>query len=233
MRPLCLAAVLALIVSACAPLGDFDRGRGGGGPPLSIDEPIGPTTRGRLLRSTSDPMTCRAWLQASGVAFTPMADRSEGEFCRVTGAGAVRDLGQPPTRLAPARPMMTCELAAAVALWRRQSLEPAAREIFGAGVAQVDHMGVYACRRVNSAAEGRVSAHASAQAIDIAGVRLTNGRQISVVRDWTRDGSAEARYLRRIRDDACRIFGTTLSPDYNALHHNHLHLEAVGGRMCR
>ena len=224
-----LAAAVTLAVSACAPLGEFDRG----GAALTIDEPIGPTTRGRLLRSTSEPTTCRAWLGAADVSFTPMADRAEGEFCRVTGAGAVRDLGPPATRLSPARPMMTCELAAAMALWRRQSLEPAAREIFGAGVAQVDHLGVYACRRVNSGAEGRVSAHASAAAIDIAGIRLTNGRRITVARDWTRTETAEARYLRRIRNDACRIFGATLSPDYNALHADHLHLEAGGGRMCR
>ena len=44
---------------------------------------------------------------------------------------------------------------------------------------------------------------------------------------------AEARFLRRIRDDACRIFGTTLSPDYNAVHYDHLHLEATDTRFCR
>ncbi len=42
--------------------------------------------------------------------------------------------------------MMTCELAAAVAVWRRQSVEPAARELLGAGVSGLDHYGVYACR---------------------------------------------------------------------------------------
>ena len=228
MGKLLRTAVLALALAGCAPLADLDRG----GPPLSIDEPIGPTTRGRLLRATSEPAGCRAWLAVSGAAFTPVADRSEGEFCRVTDAGTLRDLGPPATKLSPARPMMTCELAAAVAVWRRQSLEPAAREILGAGVAQVDHLGVYACRRVNNAAEGRVSAHASAAAIDIAGVRLTDGRRVSVVRDWARADSPEGRYLRRIRADACRIFGATLSPDYNTLHHDHLHLEAGGGRMC-
>ena len=45
--------------------------------------------------------------------------------------------------------------------------------------------------------------------------------------------TAEARFLRRIRDDACRIFGTTLSPDYNAVHYDHLHLEATDTRFCR
>lgn len=224
---LLLTAVFVVAAASCAQLPLPDR------TPLRIEEPLSGATRGRLLHTTADPAQCRAWLQSAGVAFTPMADRSEGEFCQVRNAGALRDPGPPTIRLSPARPMMTCELAAAVALWRRQSLEPAAREIFGAGVAQVDHLGVYACRRVNNAAEGRYSAHASAAAIDIAGVRLTNGRRISVQNDWVRGGTPEAAFLRRIRDDACRIFGAALSPDYNAQHHDHLHLEAGGGRMCR
>ena len=63
-------------------------------------------------------------------------------------------------------------------------------------------------------------------------VRLRDGRRITVTRDWSGD-TPEARFLRRIRDDACRIFGTTLSPDYNAVHHDHLHLEATDTRFCR
>lgn len=222
------AALLALAVSACAPLTDLDVG----GPPLSIDAPIGPTTRGRLLRAVSEPAACRAWLADARVGFTPVADRTEGEACSVTGAGTLRSLGAPEARLAPARPMMTCELAAAMAVWRRQSLEPAAREILGAGVAQVDHLGVYACRRVNAAAEGRYSAHARAAAIDIAGVRLTDGRRISVARHWPAADTPEGAFLRRIRRDACRVFGVVLSPDYNGRHADHLHLEAEGGRTC-
>ena len=53
-----------------------------------------------------------------------------------------------------------------------------------------------------------------------------------ITKDWN-GGTAEARFLRRIRDDACRIFGTTLSPDYNAVHYDHLHLEATDTRFCR
>ncbi|MDP1909506.1 MAG: extensin family protein, partial [Hyphomicrobium sp.] len=40
-----------------------------------------------------------------------------------------------------------------------------------------------------------------------------------------------------VRDGACRLFSTTLSPDYNAAHADHLHFDqasrgAVGGRLC-
>ncbi len=216
------------VLAGCAPLSDL----GLDPTPLRFEDPIGPATRGRLVRTTAEPAACAAWLGAAGVAFTPVADRTETESCVVTGAGTLgEDLGSATVRLSPRRPMMTCPLAAAVAVWRRHSLEPAAREMFGAGVAQIDHFGVYACRRVNSQAEGRYSAHARAAAIDIAGVRLSDGRRISVERDWPQE-SQEARFLRRVRNDACRVFGTVLSPDYNAAHANHLHLESGGGGLC-
>lgn len=92
-------------------------------------------------------------------------------------------------------------------------------------------MGVYACCGVGDPITGRPSAHARAQAIDIAGFRLANGRRISVAKDWAGQG-AEAVFLRRVRDDACRLFGVTLSPDYNAAHADHLHLEAGRGGLC-
>ncbi|MDP3414716.1 extensin family protein, partial [Falsiroseomonas sp.] len=128
---------------------------------------------------------------------------------------------------------MTCRTALALSIWRRQSLEPAAREILGSDVVQIDHMGAYACRNVNNGGvSNRVSAHARAAALDLSGVRLRDGRRVTLAGHWTGD-APEARFLRRIRDDACRIFGTVLSPDYNAAHADHLHLEATETRFCR
>ena len=40
------------------------------------------------------------------------------------------------------------------------------------------------------------------------------------------------RFLMQIRD-ACSVFGKTVSTGYNASHHDHLLLEAEGGRLCR
>ena len=86
---------------------------------------------------------------------------------------------------------------------------------------------------MNNVAGNRPSAHGLAAALDFSGVRLRDGRRITVAGDWSGNGP-EARFLRRIRDDACRVFGTVLSPDYNAFHDDHLHLEATGGRaFCR
>lgn len=222
------ALTLSLACAACQPLSDlgFDRR------PVYITEPIDGTTRGRLLNAVDTPEACATWLAGAGLSFRPVADRTEDTYCQVTGAGSLID-ATPRTDavLAPARPMMACDLAAAVAIWRRQSVEPAARALLGTEVRQIDHLGVYACRGVGDPITGRPSAHARAQAIDIAGFRLANGRRISVAKDWAGEG-AEAVFLRRVRDDGCRLFGVTLSPDYNAAHADHLHLEAGRGGLC-
>ena len=64
---------------------------------------------------------------------------------------------------------------------------------------------------------------------------LANGVRISVARDWNGTDD-KARFLHAARDGACESFTTVQSPDYNAAHRDHLHLDltqrAVGG-VCR
>jgi len=186
-----------------------------------------------LIRESADLRQCVTQLTAARVNFSPVPDRANSATCGLTGAGVLgADMGTI-ARMSPGDVQMTCRTALALSIWRRQSLEPAAREILGSDVVQIDHMGAYACRNVNNGAGStRISAHSQAAALDFAGVRLRDGRRITVLNDWNGD-TPEARFLRRIRDDACRIFGTTLSPDYNAVHADHLHLEATDTRFCR
>jgi hypothetical protein len=104
-------------------------------------------------------------------------------------------------------------------------------------VVEIDHFGSYNCRRMYGRASEPWSEHAHANALDVAGFRLEDGRQISVAADWN-DKGAKGRFLHQVRDGACRLFATVLSPDYNAAHHDHLHLDeagrgAWGWRACR
>ena len=39
-------------------------------------------------------------------------------------------------------------------------------------------------------------------------------------------------FLRVVRGSACKRFATVLSPDYNAAHHDHLHVEVGSGKFC-
>jgi hypothetical protein len=102
-------------------------------------------------------------------------------------------------------------------------------------VKRIDHVGSYACRNVNNSPnnrqDGRLSQHASANAIDLTGFVLEDGRRITLAR-WD-EGSADAAFLRRVHEGACRVFNTTLGPDYNALHRTHFHVDMGPYRICR
>lgn len=197
--------------------------------PLRLSDPLGMATAYKLQRATVDPGDCLSFIEREGVAFSQTSDRTDGGFCVVQSAGAVGPQG---LRLSPAAPVMTCRLAAAFALWTRQSVRPAARMLLGSEAVQIDHYGTYACRRVYGRAEGRPSEHARAEAIDVASFRLADGRRIDVLKDWNGAG-ARSDFLHRVRDEGCRLFRVSLSPDYNAQHRNHLHLAMNAYRMCR
>jgi hypothetical protein len=118
-------------------------------------------------------------------------------------------------------------------VWEREVVQPTAQQRLGVRVAAIDHFGSYSCRRMYGRATGDWSEHARARAIDISGFELRDGRRISVARDWLRKGK-ESLFLHDVRDGACRLFATTLSPDYNAAHRDHFHLdEAERGRVWR
>jgi hypothetical protein len=126
---------------------------------------------------------------------------------------------------------ITCEAAAGLALWLAHDVQPAAQQMFGAKVASVQHFGSYSCRNMRGGT-GMRSEHARANALDVAGFTLTNGKQISVARHWAGDG-AEARFLRTVHKSACRTFRVALGPDYNAAHRDHFHFDRGLFASCR
>jgi len=197
--------------------------------PLDLRDPPGWATERKLATLRSDAPACRAVLERSGVSFTTLHPTGEGACARPDRIV----LGLYP--LSPDRPPTTCSLAAGLELWLQREVKPAALDLLGSPLARIEHLGAYSCRRLYGRTEGRWSEHATGNAIDIAAFVLEDGRRISVLSDWTGD-PAEAAFLHRVRDEGCKIFGTVLSPDYNAAHRDHLHIDqqALGfGSVCR
>ena len=124
-----------------------------------------------------------------------------------------------------------CGLVAAMAIWEKQVVEPAAALYFQSKVQSVDHLGIFSCRNVRGSSMRR-SQHAAARAIDIKGFKLENGRIISVQTDWDID-APEGRFLRHIHEKSCPIFRGVLGPDYNSLHADHFHLDVGPYNICR
>jgi hypothetical protein len=126
--------------------------------------------------------------------------------------------------MAPNSPPVTCPVAAALEMWRAKSVAPAAVEILGSGLARIEHLGAFNCRRMRGNGSGAWSQHATGNAIDITAFVLEDGRRISVLEDWA-GNTDTSDFLRRVRDDACGVFATVLSPDYNAAHADHFHFD--------
>ncbi|MCI4654825.1 MAG: extensin family protein [Sphingomonas aquatilis] len=232
-------AAIAVIGTVALLLWGMARGRPQDLPwtPLDLGAPIGMFTGAKLAALGRDFPQCRAKLDAAGVRYTALSPRRDGAQCgyddgvRLTAGGA-RQIGFRPAGLG-----IACPVAAALSVWEWQVVQPAAQRHFGSRVTAIDHFGSYSCRRIYGRDAGTWSEHATADAVDIAGFRLADGRRITVVGDWTGSGDKPA-FLREVRDGACRLFATTLSPDYNAAHRDHLHLDqadrgAMGWRACR
>ena len=186
--------------------------------PLDLNDPPGWATQQKILALRDDVPTCRAVLERSDVDFSVLDPAGEGECRR---EDRTRLDGYP---LSPDAPATTCPVATAMEIWKRDTLDPAAQDIFGSPIASVEHLGAYSCRRLYGRDEGPWSEHATANALDIAGFVLDDGTRISVLRDWEGEGD-KARFLREVRDGACGAFSTVLSPDYNAAHADHFHFD--------
>lgn len=128
--------------------------------------------------------------------------------------------------------LLRCPAAVSLVMWERHGLQPLAERHFGSRVRAVSTFGTYACRNVYGREEGRRSQHATANAIDISGFALEDGGSISVRRDWD-DAGAKGAFLRGARNAACGVFAAVLSPDYNAAHADHLHLDMGPWMTCR
>ncbi|MES2904222.1 MAG: extensin family protein [Pseudomonadota bacterium] len=206
--------------------------------PLSLSDPVGAYTGRKLAALGNDPRRCGALLdQARSGDLTVGPQRGSNAACGYASAVELRPGDPAALRYSPAGLVTACPVAAALVIWERDVVQPAAERHLGERVARVDHFGSYSCRRLYGRSEGAFSEHATANAVDIAGFRLASGRRVSVLGDWSGEGN-DAAFLRAVRDGACDLFATVLSPDYNAAHADHLHFDqairgAMGWRGCR
>ncbi len=199
---------------------------------LDLTAPPGRFTPAKIAELGSDAPRCRALIAAAGNRSRPAPSRRPSEGCGYED-GTLLSLAIAPS---PAGLVTSCPVAAALGLWEQQ-VQADARRLLGSDVRRFVHAGSYSCRRLYNRADGPLSEHATADAVDILGFELADGRRISVLNDWSGEPS-EAAFLRAARDGACKVFTTVLSPDYNAAHRDHLHFDTAdrgpgGWRACR
>jgi hypothetical protein len=132
--------------------------------------------------------------------------------------------------------LVRCPMVHAIEHWAERVVLPAARRHLRAEVVGIRVAGSYSCRPMNSVNGALLSEHGHANALDVSGFVLADGRVVWVRTGW--GGSwAERSFLRAVHRASCRVFTTVLGPAYDRLHHDHFHLDLArhtdDGRICR
>ncbi|HET6320519.1 MAG TPA: extensin family protein [Hyphomicrobium sp.] len=120
--------------------------------------------------------------------------------------------------------LLRCPMIPQVNRWVREVIEPAALRYYNVPLTELRIAGSYSCRPMNNAFGAMLSEHGHANALDVSGFVLADGRRISVKKDW-RGNARDRAFLRTVRAGACEHFTTVLSPDYDRNHHDHFHVD--------
>lgn len=196
--------------------------------PLELSDPPNWLTQFKLKRLT--PVRCQTLLQQANeqklITSQSVAD-SAGE-CPLTDVVRVRDFGV--VKLSSSF-LASCPLALRSALYVGQQAAPLTERLMMSQLTRIEHLGSYACRNIYHRPDARRSEHASAQALDISGFILADGRHVTVLRGWKQEESAT--WLQALLSTSCQYYGNGLGPDYNAAHANHFHLGIRGFGLCR
>jgi len=126
---------------------------------------------------------------------------------------------------------LRCPMAESVIHWIRDEVASVVVDL-GAALKSVSIDTSFECRSRNGIAGAKLSEHGHANAIDLRGFTLVNGKAIALT-----DTAVKREVRERLRAAACARFTTVLGPGADAYHENHIHLDLAerhhGYRMCQ
>ena len=129
--------------------------------------------------------------------------------------------------------ILNCDTARTLREWVDEGAQPSVKAL-RARITSLRVVSHYACRTRNSQRGARLSEHSKGNAIDIAGFTLDNGTVVSVLEHWRSDKYEPV--LRDMYSEACGSFGTTLGPEADRFHQDHMHFDTASyrnGAYCR
>lgn len=158
-------------------------------------------------------------------------------FCGALHPFTVAAAAQGLVQLRPAA-LVRCPMVPAIDRWVERVVIPASRTHLGPQVVELRLAASYACRPMNNVDGANLSEHGHANAVDISGFVLADGRIVNVKSGWW-GTLAERNFLREVHGGACGVFTTVLGPAYDLNHRDHLHLDLARhgrdgeGRICK
>ena len=147
---------------------------------------------------------CLVKLKERGIKYRNMGTSAENDVCTIYDAVRIRNF--PNTKMSGAV-TLNCQTAIDLADWFEEI-----------GAKEVKHMGSYVCRKIRGSSHFW-SQHSFGSAVDISHI---NGA--SLKEDWFKENE-NSKYLKQAGKDACHYFSNVLTPDSNAAHHDHFHLD--------
>jgi hypothetical protein len=116
---------------------------------------------------------------------------------------------------------LRCTMASAIADWIRADIAPIAVSL-GSVIRDLDSFDSYECRGFNGIAGAHLSEHGHANALDVGGFRLADGRSIGLT-----DRNVPRELRETVLHSACARFMTVLGPGSDGYHEEHIHLDLM------
>jgi hypothetical protein len=119
---------------------------------------------------------------------------------------------------------LRCPMAEQLAYWVRDDVVPSVKR-FGAALRGLDNYDSYECRGRNRVRGATLSEHGRANAIDIRGVKLANGKTMGLT-----DINVDKAWREAMKATGCARFSTVLGPGSDGYHEEHIHFDLAERR---
>jgi hypothetical protein len=196
-------------------------------------EPDPQATGATASEKPDEPSACQLRVADKIAVIEPLPSFGGPGDCGASDVVRLEAIIQPDkSRVAISPPAtMRCTMAEALATWVREDLTATVAPM-GSPPRELDNYASYDCRGRNRVAGARISEHGLANAIDVRGVRLADGR----FADFT-DRKLAREFREAVRVSAFARFTTVLGPGSDGHHETHIHMDLAerrgGYRLCQ
>jgi len=180
-----------------------------------------------------EPSACQLRVADKIAVIEPLPSFGGPGDCGATDVVRLEAIIQPDKSQVAVSPpaTMRCTMAEAVATWVREDLTATTAQL-GSTPRALDNYASYDCRGRNRIAGARISEHGLANAIDVRGVHLANGR----FAEFT-DRRISREFREAVRKSVSARFTTVLGPGSDGHHETHIHMDLAerrgGYRLCQ
>ncbi|MFZ5692351.1 MAG: extensin family protein [Pseudomonadota bacterium] len=180
-----------------------------------------------------EPSACQIRVADKIAVIEPLPSFGGPGDCGATDVVRLQAIIQPDKSQVAVSPpaTMRCSMAEALATWVREDLTATTAQL-GSTPRALDNYASYDCRGRNRVAGARISEHGLANAIDVRGVHLANGR----FAEFT-DRRISREFREAVRKSVCARFTTVLGPGSDGHHETHIHMDLAerrgGYRLCQ